>query len=120
MSTNRIRAFLRPIECDCCREREHASRQRDRVMAEAERIELLADDAIEVMIPSLQNFMGEREPGDDDDDGENIWALRFFVRLRPRVASFDESLTQYAADELRRIAAELLAAADRVEGGVSA
>jgi hypothetical protein len=112
--SNRIFAYLRS-PCPCCRELREIQRKLDAAMIVAASIEAAAGgtDVLEFWIPDASRVL---KPKADDDDDVGI---RLMLAVEPRLASIDEALATYAVDELRRIAADLTTAADRIESGVS-
>jgi hypothetical protein len=116
--SNRILSLL-PQCCPSCAARRQIERDRDRLIATAERLELLSDDAIEFFIPSAEKLLEETGPETDDDDDDGLHGIRFFVHLQPRRATLQEDLTQYAITELRHIATVLTDAADKIESEVA-
>lgn len=116
--TNRILQFMTPHHCPRCSEHSAARDMRRRVRKEVHRIERLAGGAIQFSIPSTSWFAGTVKPPTDDPPLP-LTELRLWIATNGRAASRDEDLTEYTGSELRRIAAELLEAADAVEGGVA-
>lgn len=108
--SNRILAYLsRP--CPCCSELRQIERQLDRAAIEAERIEALAGGVFEYWIPDASRVLKPR-PDDEDDVG-----VRIVLLTESRSAGLDEDLRAFTIAELRGLAAELIAAADRIGGG---
>jgi len=84
------------------------------------------NDTLTFVIPSVVKLAGLASLDDDDLDqldadavaeemATRELAVRLFVECEPRKATLDEDLREYAVTELRRMACELDAAADRIE-----
>lgn len=110
MSTNRVLQFLSG-PCACCREQRAIERQLDLAAVACERIEIAAGDCIEFWLPSAERYL---RPHEEDEAG-----IRLLIGIETRHATLDEDLARYAVDEMRRIGAALLDAADAVEGGAA-
>ncbi len=108
---NRILQYVRPHSCQCCESLHQIERQLDLATIEAERIELVIGNIAEFWIPDASRVVRPKA----DDDGEV--GIRLMVGIEPRLATIGEDLRQYAIAELRGLAIELDAAADRLEGG---
>ena len=100
MTMNRVLLHL-GNNCPHCK----AERVLDEFRQRAESIEDAAtEDVLSFWMPGLAAFV-------DDGDRET----RFFIQLEPAKTTIDADLFEYATFELRRIANELTAAAERVE-----
>jgi hypothetical protein len=106
---NRILQFLQTRACDCCRAHQEIEHALEVAAVECERIEIAAgDEVLEFWLPSAERYL---KPGDDDDRG-----IRFMLLVKSQGAGLDDDLARHTCDELRRIAGELTAAADRIGG----
>jgi hypothetical protein len=104
---NRILAYLqRP--CPCCRSLQTVQAKLDRAAIAAETIETLIGDVAEFWIPDASRVLAPK--ADDDEVG-----IRLVILDEPRIADLDEPLDVFAIGELRRLAGDMLAAADRLE-----
>ena len=97
--------FLLPLRagCPCCRARARLAR----LTETCERIEDLADGAIEFCVPSADRLV----------DGEREVKLFLCADLDP--ATVDDDLAGHTVTQLRALSRELAAAADAVEGGAA-
>lgn len=124
MIRNRILLHInRQQPCPCCAARAEYSRLKNIV----EQIEADAGEGvIEFMIPGVNRLAGVNDDlrevadttEDDDDDFDPVereLTAYFFVTIEARKASLTENLRLYATQELRRMSAELLVAANAVE-----
>lgn len=97
---NRIIAFL-PSQCRC-----HEVRERlDELLVECHAIEAATDGAIEFIIPS---------PGAYRDGKRDV---QLMVTAEADDSPIDADLRTYAIQQMRAIARELLAGAERLERG---
>lgn len=90
-----------PTSCRCCR----ARRRLRRIAAECRKLERVIGIA-EFLVPSITNYLSG-----------SVRQVRLFLSAEFEPAPRGADLGQYAAGELRRVGLELLAAADRVDGG---
>jgi hypothetical protein len=110
---NRILQFL-PKCCPECSDKARLQNRLDEIKLAVAEIEADAGPEIfEFYVPSAETLLKPR------DDFEPARGVRIFVSVEARAADLDGDMRQYAIDELRGIAMELTAAADRLEGGVS-
>lgn len=102
MSNRLSHLFSRP-PCRCRLVR----RRIRKLAAEANAVERLIGSVAEFLLPSVASYLaGDRREA------------RLFLSVDFPPAERGSDLRQYAGRELRRVGLELLAAADRVEGGV--
>lgn len=98
---NRLSHLFGKPSCKCCRVR----RKLRRMAAEVNAVEKLIGSVAEFLIPSVGSYLnGERRQ------------VRLFITLDCEPAKPGTDLAQYAAAELRRVAGELLCAAERAGG----
>lgn len=89
-------------ECACAWER--AQRLLADVRADTERIELAAGNVVSFWLPNVDSVVGN----------ESV-EVEFLVRTNPEAAIFGRNMPGHVAGELRRIAVELIVAADRID-----
>lgn len=103
MSNRLSHLFSRP-PCRCVRIRKRLRR----LAAECNQVEQLIGNVAEFIVPSVASYLsGDRR------------TPRLFLSADFEPAKRGADLGQYAAGELRRVGLELLAAANRLEGGAA-
>jgi hypothetical protein len=108
---NRVIHYLK-APCASCRQLNEIERRLELVKAEVERIEsAVGDKIVEFWVPSAERVL---HPRDDDEPG-----VKLLVSYETRFASLDEDLADYAATEMKRVAALLWDAANRIEKSAS-
>ncbi len=114
---NRIQKFWRtkplPRGCDECERRAAVQEKVEAARQAALEFEAVAGDGdvFELSVPTFESWM---RPLDDDDDRPR--GIRLYVNVEPAVADLEDDLKAYTIAELRRVAGELIAAADLLQG----
>jgi hypothetical protein len=111
---NRILPFM---SCACCSQRRKVERQVERVKIEAERIESLCPDVFEFWVPSAERLLKPPKPDDEDADEPGVSIV---LALDFEHCPIDADLREFAIRELRRVAGDLVAAAEVLEGADAA
>lgn len=100
MNTNRLSSlFGKP--CKCCRVREKLNKLRD----EAQAIEIVAGDCVSFWIPTVESFV------------KNDRQVHLMVSAESPNVDMKTDLRTFAIEQLHLLAAELTAAAERLEEG---
>lgn len=103
MNHNRLSGHFDRPRCRC----NQIKRELQALAEEARRIETLIAGEAELVVPDLADAL------------KGQMGVRLFILSSCPETQPDEDLTAYAARELKRMGLELLAAAERVEGGAA-